>query len=326
MRDASLIGLFLGLAGCTTGDGRRPPDTGVGGEADGGTQQVDAGSPTDAGPRPDVPIVPFDAGQCHDVVDVVFVLDVSSSMNFVLQALEADIPDVVAAAEELAPDPHFGFIGFADNHAFGTHGAGEVVHTEAATLRDAFREFRTTYTQNNRNPGDGPSGRTTQNPICEENSLDALYAAATDFPWRENATRVIILATDDTFLERPDNYGDRDGDGDTTSTSYPREGDYPARWTLAETVRALQDARIRVFSFTRLDPPGWFESRCGTPRRFSWSSISDGWSTPYRGADPIPDATDARNFDLTQVQSGRLNLADTISEVVVESYCEPVLI
>ncbi len=292
----------------------------------------DAGPPyvwPDTGPRPDSGPPP-EPEVCEDVVDIVFVLDVSSSMNFVLEDLESNVAQVVTAAAELAPDPHFGFIGYADSHAFGLGGSLEEgrVHTEASTLQAAFRQFLDTYTAHNRNPGDGPSGPTTQNPICEENSLDALYAAATEFPWRENATRVIIVATDDTFIERPDNYGDRDADGDTTSTNYPREGDYPALRTMEETIVAAQEARARVFSFTRLSPPGLldFLSRCGTPRRLDWSQVPAGWSAPYNGAEPIPEATDGRNFDLLQVRNGSLSLADTINEVVVESYCQPPLI
>ena len=264
-------------------------------------------------------------GDCDEVVDLVLVLDVSSSMRFVLDELEADIDRVVDAANQLAPDAHFGLIAFADNHKLDTTGDLEAgkVHTLAAPLSAAFAEIRSTYTQANRNPGDGPGGPTLQNPICEENGLDALHAATTEFPWRDNATRVVILASDDTFLERPDNYGDRDGDGDTTSTNFPREGDYPAAWTVPETVAALTGAKTRVFSFTRLRPPSFLE-RCDTGRRLPWQDITDGWTTPYAGQPPIPEATDGRNYDLAEVQDGTLSLADTINEVVVDSYCDPV--
>jgi len=264
-----------------------------------------------------------DAG-CSDVVDVVFVLDTSSSMGFVLSQLEDQIAGVVTAANGVAPDAHFGLIAFQDNHRLDATGPleGGVVHTTAASLQAAFRTYRTTYTNSNRNPGDGPTGPTTQNPICEENSLDALYAAAADFPWRPNATRVVILATDDTFLEAPDNYGDRDHDGDTTSTDYPREGNYPARHRMAETVTRLQDARVRVFSFSLLQPPGLLD-RCGTPRRLDWGRITAGWPRPYSGAEPIPAATDARNYDLAQVRDGALSLSATINEVVLDSFCDP---
>ncbi|MCB9603796.1 MAG: VWA domain-containing protein [Sandaracinus sp.] len=311
-----VLALVVLAGACGDEPRRRPP---VGG--DGG---VDAGAALRDASFPDVP--PVDGGVCMDAVDVVFVLDVSSSMNFVLEELEDDVQQVVDAATALAPDPHFGFLGFVDNHAFAANGSleGGRVHTSAATLQAAFREFLSTYTSPNRNPGDGPSGPTTQNPICEENALDAIHAAATEFPWRESATRVIIVATDDTFLIAPDNYGDRDGDGDWTSTDFPREGNYPARRGYAETVTAVQEARARVFAFTRLTAPDVF-SRCGTGRRLGWSQITEGWSAPYQGAEPIPSATDGQNFDLAAVQAGRLSLAATINEVVVESYCQPPL-
>jgi hypothetical protein len=287
--------------------------------------EADASAVADA--RVSVDALPgTDAGVCTDVIDVVFVLDVSSSMGFVLDQLEQGIGEVVTAANGLAPDAHFGLVPYVDNFAFDLSGdlEGGLVHTAATTLQAAFAEVRATYTDENRNPGDGPTGPTTQNPICEEDAIDALYAAAATYPWRENATRVIILATDDTFLERPDNYGDRDGDGDTTSTDYPREGDYPALRTLAETVTALRAARVRVFAFTRLAPPSVLDlSRCGTGRRLPWESVSDGWSTTYAGATPIPEATDAANFDLDLVRDGDLSLKATINQVVLDSYCNP---
>ena len=279
----------------------------------------DAWAWTDAGPR-------ADAEFCEEVVDLVFVLDTSSSMGFVLDQLESQMPSVVDASNALATGAHFGLIVFQDNHWLDTTGPleGGVVHDAAATLQTAFAYYRDNYTDHNRNPGDGISGPTMQNPICEENSLDALYAAATDFPWRETATRVIILVTDDTFLERPDNYGDRDGDGDTTSTDMPAEGDYPALRTLAETTAALREQRVRVFSFTRLTVPGMFDlTKCGTGRRLPWEDITHGWSQPYNGQDPIPVRTDAANFDVDLVKDGSLSLSETINSVVLDSHCAP---
>lgn len=265
-----------------------------------------------------------DAGTCEDVIDLVFVLDTSSSMGFVLTQLEDQIASVVTEANALAPDAHFGLVVFQDNAHLDATGplSGGAVHTEAATLEAAFGHYRDVYTNNDRNPGDGESGPTLQNPICEENSLDALHLAADSFPWRDNATRVIIVATDDTFLERPDNYGDRDGDGDTTSTDFPREGDYPAQYTLSETLDRLRAERIRVFSFTRLTEPNLFE-RCGTPRRLPWEAIRWGWSLPYQNTAPIPEQTDAANFDIDEVRDGTLSLSDTINQVVLDSYCIP---
>jgi hypothetical protein len=265
-----------------------------------------------------------DAGECREVIDVVFVLDTSSSMDFVLTKLQQQIADVVTASNMVAADSHFGLIAFQDNFALDKTGALSMgaIHTSAATLQTAFANYKNVYTANNRNPGDGPTGPTTQNPICEENSLDSLYAAATMFPWRDNATRVVILATDDTFLEATDNYGDRDGDGLTNKTDYPREGNYPAMRTMADTVAALRTAKIRVFSFSRINQPGILD-RCGTGRRYPWADITDGWTTPYKGAAPIPMQTDGANYDLDQVKSGSLNLATTINQLVVDSHCNP---
>ena len=264
-------------------------------------------------------------GPCTEDVDVVLVLDVSSSMGFVLDKLDAEIDKVVTASNALKAGAHFGLVLFVDNVKLVDTGDLEAgkVHTKAATLRTAFTHAKATYTNPNRNPGDGPTGPTTQNPICEEDALDALNDAATAFPWRPTAARVAIVVTDDTFLEKPDNYGDRDGDGKTDKTSYPREGNYPARFTLDETVKALKTQGVRVFSFSKLKPPGAFDlTRCGTGRRHSTDdAVTFGWSKPYAGKSPIPDQTGGKNFDLDDVRDGKLSLATTINEVVLQSHC-----
>jgi hypothetical protein len=231
----------------------------------------------------------------------------------------------VTASNMVAADSHFGLIAFQDNFALDQTGSMQSVHTTAQSLQAAFKNYRLVYTANNRNPGDGPSGPTTQNPICEENSLDSLYAAATTFPWRQNATRIVILATDDTFLESTDNYGDRDGDGLTNKTDYPSEGNYPALRTMADTVTALQTNKIRVFSFSRITQPGFLD-RCGTGRRLPWASITDGWSTPYKSKPPIPMQTDGGNYDLDKIKAGTLSLSATINEVVLDSHCNPIIL
>jgi hypothetical protein len=315
---------FACLAGCSANADNAnrvaPTPQDDAGSVEETSEPVDSYVPMDTAPS-------TDGGVCTDSVDVLFVLDVTSSMEFVLNKLTAEIDKVVTAANGLSPDAHFGLIAFADNWAIDTTGPleGGKVHTEGSTLKTAFTYYRDTYTANNRNPGDGPSGPDTQNPICEENSLDALNAATTEFPWRATATRVVILVTDDTFLERPDNYGDRDGDGDWDQTNFPKEGNYPASFTLEETVTALKGKQVRVFSFTRLKIPGMLEVQCGTGRRFpkDQNPFAWGWSATYNGQTPIPDATKGNNFDIMQVKNNALSLSDTINEVVVESYCNP---
>ncbi len=267
-----------------------------------------------------------DSNVCTDSLDVVFVLDVSSSMGFVLDKLSNEIDGVVAAATQLtqqsqANPPHFGLIPFVDNHVIDLGGQNNsAIHVDGNSLRNAFQYHRATFTTPNRNPGDGPQGPTMQNPICEENALDALYFAAKDFPWRPNATHLIILATDDTFLERPDNYGDRDGDGLTDKTDFPREGHYPALWTVPETVDALKEAQIRVFTFTSRSDA---EQQCGTGRRLPWDQRGAGWSEPYGNNPPIGDSTDGANFDIEAVRAGQKSLSETINDVVLDSHCNP---
>ncbi len=286
---------------------------------DGGAEPPPAAF-TDSGATP-----PPSSTACTEDIDVVLALDVSSSMGFVLDKLDAEFQKVVTKSNALKAGAHFGLLLFVDNVKVDATGdqSGGKVHTGAATLAAAFRDAKKTYTIPNRNPGDGPSGPETQNPICEENSLDALHDAATEFPWRTNAARVVIIVTDDTFLERADNYGDRDGDGKTDKTNYPREGNYPARFTFDETVAKLKAEQIRVFSFTKLTPPGFFDlGACGTGRRHASSDcITFGWSKPYDGKSPIPTTTGGKNFDLDAVRDGKLSLADTINEVVLESHC-----
>ena len=291
---------------------------------------VDPGSAQDAAPPP----TGFgdsggggdaDPTACTEDIDVVLVLDVSSSMGFVLDKLDTEITKVVSASNALKAGAHFGLVVFVDNvklYATGDQGGGKI-HTAAGTLSAAFKDAKATYTTPNRNPGDGPTGATTQNPICEENALDALHDAATEFPWRPNTARIVIVVTDDTFLEKPDNYGDRDGDGLTNKTDFPREGNYPGRFTVDETVAALKKETIRVFSFTRLTPPGLLDpTACGTGRRHpTGDSITFGWTKPFNGKAPIPTSTGGKNFDLDAVRSGTASLADTINDVVLQSHC-----
>jgi hypothetical protein len=95
--------------------------------------------------------------------------------------------------------------------------------------------------------------------------------------------------------------------------------------SVASAVAELQSRNIRVFSFSRLTPPGPLDfTRCGTGRRLPWSAISDGWSTPYAGHAPIPTQTAGANYDLDAVKNGALSLAATINEVVLDSNCNPI--
>ncbi len=287
-----------------------------GGVVDSGPGITSDGGSNDSGPR-----------SCTEDIDVVLVIDTSSSMTFVLTALQAELEGVVAASNQLKSGAHFGAVFFQDNALLDASGdeEGGKVHLGSASLASSFATMKSVYTANKRNPADGPSGPTYQNPLCEENSLDALHTAATQFPWRENAAHIVVVVTDDTFLEAPDNYGDGNGDGDTSDSLPFPEGDYPAATTLAQTVTALQAKNIKVFSFTRI---GHFErNNCGTPRRFKSegkAAAAFGWSAPYKGAEPIPVQTGGQSFDLDEVKDGTTHLGDAINGIVLGVHCSDV--
>jgi len=44
----------------------------------------------------------------------------------------------------------------------------------------------------------------------------------------------------------------------------------------------------------------------------------------YGARAPIPDQTDGANLDVDQVLSGQVSLADAITDLVNDGYCDPV--
>ena len=318
----------LGLLVCCSGSSREtfapdaPDDGGVAtiGSSSGSpdpNQSIHGDGGADTGPR-----------ACTEDIDVVLVIDTSSSMDFVLDALNDEFANVVQASNALKSGAHFGAVFFQDNVLLDTSGdeSGGKVHLGSSSLQSAFETMKTVYTAHNRNPADGPNGPVDQNPLCEENSLDAVNVAATQFPWRSNAAHIVVVVTDDTFLERPDNYGDGNHDGDTTDSFPFQEGNYPAASTLAETVAALKAQNAEVFSFTRVTPLGGLSlAGCGTPRRFSQDdAVKYGWTLPYQGAAPLPDQTGGKNFDLDDVKDGKTHLGAAINDIVLGVHCNDV--
>ena len=80
----------------------------------------------------------------------------------------------------------------------------------------------------------------------------------------------------------------------------------------AETVQRLQDQEVRGYVFA--DDIG---GACNC------LDVTPGWSTPYMGMLPMPEATDATVYDINEVLSGVVSLADAINGAVQESYCDP---
>ncbi len=259
-----------------------PPATST--TADDGDLSTGPGVSFDLGIVPDAPM-----DDCQSI-DIVFVMDVSTTMGGFIQILADEILAVDAAIQslDLSSPPQYGLVVFVDDAAIIN---GGVPYLDAQTLQSDFLMWAN-FTSSNQQVGGG-NGNTT----FAENSLDALYLAASDFQWRQaaNTTRLVIHTTDDTFW-----------DGPTVGNGIPILHGY------AETVTALQDELVRVYAFA--DDIG---GSC------SCEDVTPGWSTPYQGMASIPDATDGGVFDIQQVLSGAVTLTDAINGAAEESYCEP---
>jgi hypothetical protein len=227
---------------------------------------------------------------CEQDVDIVFVMDVSTSMDGFLTALANDIASVDQAIQalELPGQPHYGLVVFVDDFAILNTGTP---YADIPTLQADFNEWAT-FTASNQQVAGG-----NQNTTWPENSLDALYAAATAFQWRPAADtlRIVIHTTDDTFWEGPSNQN-----GVAIQHGYDT------------VVTALQEQQIRVFSYTA-QIGGMCECMDVTP----------GWSAPYAGKTAIPEATGGAVYDIDLVLAGQASLSDAIPDAVEETMCDP---
>jgi len=253
---------------------------------------LDAGS-VDAGPI-DAPFVPVDvnlpdAGFVEGCgpLDVVFVLDVSTSMARSFDALRAGIVDIWSTASGLSPDPRFSMVVFVDD-ALAVDGCAPFA--SAGDLSAAFDHWRS-FCSSNASPVSG-----LQNYDFPENSLDALQLAATTCTYREGATRILVHVTDDTFLEPPDVFSS------TLGTGIPAENTYPE---VSRTLRAFE-LRVAAFHDTVEHP--------------------EGFSAPWEGAPSLVEVTGGRAYSVPAVARGTLDMGDAIQDFLVAEYCTPYLI
>lgn len=271
---ASVTGLTATATSGAT-DGEDTADTG---------ERLDLGSFGDGGADPDGPKV------CEENVDIVFVMDVSTSMDAFLNELANEIlvVDQALAGLDLPAEPHYGLVVFVDDTALLMGGAP---YPDVETLQADFMQW-STFTASNQQVAGGNA-----NTTWPENSLDALYAAATGFQWRpaDGTLRMIIHTTDDTFW-----------DGPTTANGVAIQHGY------AETVDALQQAQIRVFSFT-----AQIGGSC------ECEDVTPGWSSDYMGQPAIPEATDGGVFDIDAVLAGQISLSAGINGAIEDKMCVP---
>lgn len=259
----------------------------------------DAGAPSTPPPSTPPPSTPPpSSGVCEAPIDVVFVLDVTTSMADDIEAARLGMEQVWRTANALRPGAQIGLVVFGDDvlpvQGCAPFASLEALQAELARWRD--------FTRNDANPQ--PAGSPYENVDCAENALDALHVAATQCPWRDGATRLVVHVTDDTFAQAPtvlatDEYG---GGGIAVGHTY------------AQTVEALRAAEVRVGAFA---VPGT-SAFCGEP-----VEVGVGYHAPYLGMPPIPAATGGRAFDLLGVRSGALDMGAAVSELVGEEHCTP---
>lgn len=255
---------------------------------------------TDSGPPPPPPVdagPPRDGGDpCSEPMDVVFVIDVSTSMTDEIDSIRRGIDSVWTASLGLTDNSQFSLVVFVDDVAT-VNGCAPFATIEA--MQTELMRWQTFAASN-----DQPGGSPVSNSDCPENSLDALHAAATTCPWRAGSYRMLIHVTDDTFEERPYRL----------SSDFTGGGGVPVQHTYAETVAALVGNQVRVGAFAA---PGAGEE-CGAG---SSPDVGRGFSDPFLGMESIPAATGGHAWSIRDVRAGSLNMAEAINDFTASEYC-----
>jgi len=281
----SLLAVIVSSASCSDTAGGLGQTDSNSAEAQPADSGGSASRPTSS-PGSSQPAGPGGTAECYENIDIVFVLDVSTSMGFILQTLEGEIGKVWQTAESLDNDPHLGLVVFVDDFTV----AATQPYASMAQLKADFHKWYLHTSSNLQTQS------TASNFDFPENSLDALAAAAQQFAWRDaqNTLRVIIQATDDTFLESPGAFQS----GVKVAHTYPESADL------------LKKAAIRVASFA---------ARLGGPTETE--NVEAGFFTDYRGQPSIPQATHGKVFDILQVQGGAISLTQSINDFVIRESC-----
>ncbi len=232
-----------------------------------------------------------DPALCKMQIDIVFVMDVSTSMLGVLQKLEEEILTVDAKlkALDVLPDVNYGLVVFVDDTEIINGGAP---YDDVQTLKSDFNYWWNFTQTNSQVSGNGSNGD------WPENSIDAIFTASGAFQWRplEQTLRMVIHCTDDTF-----------------GVKGAIQSNVAIQHTYEETVLSLQDRQVRVFAFADNDKTGGPGDN---------EDVSMGFFTPYNGQTPIPAATDGGAFNINLVNKNQLSLSAAINDSVEQSLCQ----
>lgn len=320
--DDSDDGYGLGSSGSTGGGtgstGGGTGSTGGGtGSTGGGTGSTAGGTGSTGGGN--------DGNNCNQDVDVVFVLDVSGSMIAPLTTLEQEVGLVHMALESknLPSPPHYGLVIFVDDHIVLNGGAPYADITALTTA--VTNEIVTTNANLPRQAAGG-----FDNFNWPENSLDGLYAAATEFQWRpaDTTLRTIIHITDASFWDQEllsSTAGDSMGlemPGSCTAVLGLAPGVCSVHGYM-ETITALRDNNVWVNSFTAKTggPQGPTMSPPSHSLRGVDVNVGIGFFEPYNGMPPIAASTGGTAFDIDEVYDGLISMAKPINDSIADSQC-----
>jgi len=232
-------------------------------------------------------------GACEDPaqqrkkqLDVVFVVDVSTTMNFMLDSIERQLPQIDGEARAQGLDPRYGLVVFVDDVELGN--AGQAYADLTALQRDLAR-WRA-FTASNRQIGSAAA-----NVDWPENTLDAVHAAATGFAWRpaDATLRMIVHATDDDFGEAP-----------------AVQSGLAVKHTYVEVAAALRNAEVRMFSFAAK-----IGGQC------ECLDVRPGLFTRFHGRPSLPNATGGAVFDIDEVATGKLGFTAAVAGAIKSGVC-----
>lgn len=226
---------------------------------------------------------------CFSQLDIVFVMDVSTTMKKMLFTLENEIGLVWDFTEKnFKGETQFGLTVFVDDVTVTNNGktfmAPQVIKSE----------FNKWYKSTSFNKQTQSNADNTDWP---ENTLDGLALAAKNFEWRdaEETLRLIILATDDTFRENPDSFS----------------SGIAVQHTYDETVALLVDGKMRV---------GAFAAKIGGEK--GNIDVQPGFFTDYKGKQSIPVATGGEVYPIAEVNAGTLHIYQVVNTFIENTMCK----
>ncbi len=235
---------------------------------------------------------------CYSKLDVVFVMDVSTTMTYILQTLHDQMKNVWDTATALNVEPQFGLTVFVDDFTVVN---GAAPYTTLEAIQSDFDTWRQ-HTSTNRQ-----TQSTKTNSDMPENTLDALAAASDQFGWRDvdYTLRIIIHTTDDTFLEKPGIF----------------KSGVAAQHTYKETIDLLTGKKIRVGTFAAKKA-----ERPTIEEPSGWKDITAGYFADYSGMKSIPEATGGGVYDIDlvgQPAPDGISMDISINDFIKDKLCLP---